>query len=118
MHVISSISTVCVCVCTHVHTRLYVCTILYRKPGHVIMLPNYTLHKAWMKGQAACPTEDQDPAPPNAGQILAWDQLDLAAERGVHSLDTALSPTKGLFKVKIHNQPTTYIKTQIAIYSK
>lgn len=38
-----------------------------------------------MKGQAACPPEDQDPAPPNAGQILAWDQLDLAAERGVHS---------------------------------
>lgn len=72
-----------------------------------------------MKGQAACPPEDQDPAPPNAGQILAWDQLDLAAERGVHSVDTALFPTKGLFsKVKIHNQTTTYIKTQIAIYSK
>ena len=72
-----------------------------------------------MKGQAACPPEDQDPAPPNAGQILAWDQLDLAAERGVHSWDTAQFPTKGLFsKVKIHNQPTTYIKIQIAIYSK
>ena len=121
MHVISSTSTVCVCVCTRVHTHLYVCTILwYRKPGHGIMLPNYTLHKDLDERASSLPTRGPRPSSTKCRPDPSLGPAGPGCWEGSALLGhCTLFPTKGLFsKVKIHNQPTTYIKIQIAIYSK
>lgn len=103
----------CVCVCTCVHTHLYVCTILlYRKSGHGIMLPNYTLHKGLDERASSLPTRGPRPSSTKCRPDTSLGPAGPGCWEGSAPLGhCTLFPTKGLFsKVKIHNQPTTYIK--------